>query len=257
MLTFKSWQSYFYFEQAVKNKNRYIFGPDIKGFLKTILETSKLRIEKIKKGSVLWRAQLGHDWEPHYEGCQHIDNLPCAFGPSRMKPQKTSATEGRLNPKGIPYLYLSTDMNTAMAEVKPWIGALVSIGQFKLLKNLKLINCTVKDRSGAYIYFNEPKPKKREAAVWGDMDKAFSKPIAFDENTADYVPTQIIAEFFKTNGFDGIAYRSSLGPGHNIMVFDLDVADLLNCSLYEAEKISFNFSQVSNTYFMSKYYKRK
>lgn len=126
-------------------------------------------------------------------------------------------------------------MNTAIAEVRPWIGSYISLAQFKLLKNVRLINCTSEDK-GTIIYIKEFEPEKRAIAVWRDIDKAFSMPVASNETTTDYVPTQIIAELFKNNGFDGIAYRSSLGEGHNITLFDLDAADLINCTLYEAKK---------------------
>ena len=255
MRTFKSWQSFYHFEQAVKRKNRYIYDSDVEDFLQTVLETSKSGIEEVKEGSMLWRSQLGHDWEPYYEGNEYIDDVPCAFGPERMKPLQNSASEGRANPKGIPCLYLSTDMNTAMAEVRPWVGSYISIAQFRLLKSVRLINCTSEDK-GAIIYFKEPEPKKREIAVWRDIDKAFFRPVTSNETNADYIPPQIIAELFKNNGFDGIAYRSSLGKGHNIVLFDLNAADLINCALHETKEISFNFSQVSNAYFISKYYKK-
>lgn len=251
MSIFKSWLSYHYFEQAVKRKNRYIYDSDVKDFLQTVLETSKSRIEEIKEESILWRSQLGYNWEPYYEGKEHVDDVPCAFVPERMKPLQNSASEGRANPKGIPYLYLSTDMNTAMAEVRPWIGSYISMAQFKLLKNVRLINCTSEDK-GTMIYLKEPEPEKREIVVWKDIDKAFSMPVTSNETTADYAPTQIIAELFKNNGFDGIAYRSSLGKGHNITLFDLNAAVPINCALYESKKVSFDFAQVSNRYFVSK-----
>lgn len=255
MRTFESWRSYSVFEQAVRKKNRFIYDSAIKDFLKTVLETSKSWVEEVKEGSMLWRSQLGHDWEPCYEGDEHIDGFPSPFNPKRMKPLNDSAFEGRANPKGIPYFYLSTDMNTAMAEVRPWVGSYISIAQFKLLRNVRLINCTSEDK-GAIIYFKEPEPKKREIAVWRDIDKAFSRPVTSNETNADYVSTQIIAELFKNNGFDGIAYRSSLGKGHNVVLFDLNAADLINCALHETKEISFNFSQVSNTCFISKCYKK-
>ena len=81
-------------------------------------------------------------------------------------------------------------------------------------------------------------------------------PVTSNETTADYAPTQIIAELFKNNGFDGIAYRSSLGKGHNIILFDLNAADPINYTLHEAKKVSFDFAQISNRYFISKYYKK-
>ena len=255
MKTFISWRSYYRFEQTIKRKNRYIHDSEAEGFLQTILETSKSRIEEVKKGSIVWRSQLGHDWKPYYEGKEHIDGFPCAFSPERMKPVQNSSSEGRANPKGIPYLYLSTDMNTAMAEVRPWIGSYISVAQFKLLKSVRLMNCTSDDK-GTMIYLKEPEPEKREVAIWKDIDKVFSMPVASNETIADYAPTQILAELFKNNGFDGIAYRSSLGKGHNIMLFDLDAADLINCTLYKAKKVSFGFTQTDDTYFISKYYEK-
>lgn len=249
MKTFISWRSYYRFEQIVKRKNRYIQDPEVKDFLQTILETSKSRVEEVKKGSVLWRSQLGHGWRPYYEGKEHIDDIPCAFIPQRMKPVQNASSEGRANPKGIPYLYLSTDMNTAMAEVRPWVGSYISVAQFKLLKSVRLMNCTSDDK-GTMIYLKEPEPGKREVAVWKDIDKAFSMPVTSDETTADYAPTQILAELFKNNGVDGIAYRSSLGKGHNRMLFDLEVAYPINCTLYGAKKVSFDFIQADSTYFI-------
>ncbi|GAH12524.1 unnamed protein product, partial [marine sediment metagenome] len=67
MKNFKSWQSYHYFEQAVKRKKRYFYDLDVKDFLQTVLETGKSREEILKDGSILWRSQLGNDWEPYYE----------------------------------------------------------------------------------------------------------------------------------------------------------------------------------------------
>ena len=256
MKIFKSWLSYSVFEEAVRKKNRFIHDSAIKDFLKTVLETGKSRVEEVKEGSVLWRSQLGHDWEPHYEGDEHIGDVPSPFFHKRMKPLNDSACEGRANPKGIPYLYLSTDMNTSMAEVRPWIASYISVGQFKLLRDVRLINCTIKNKTRRIFYLKEPPPQKREIAVWSDMDDAFSRPVTPNDSIADYVPTQIVAELFKNNGFDGIAYRSSLGKGHNIVLFDLNAADLINCALHETKEISFNFSRVSNTYFISKYYKK-
>ena len=99
MRIFKSWKSYYYFGQAVKRKNRYIYDSDVEDFLQPVLETSKSRIEEVKEGSILWRSQLGHDWKPYYEGKEHIDDFPCAFSLGRMKPVQNSSSEGRANPK--------------------------------------------------------------------------------------------------------------------------------------------------------------
>lgn len=54
-----------------------------------------------------------------------------------------------------------------------------------------------------------------------------------DEPITEYVPTQILAEAFRAHGYDGIVYRSLLGEGLYVALFDGSVAELINCGLYE------------------------
>lgn len=253
MPEFRSWNNYSEFAQSAKLKNRYIRDSSAEEFLNTVLATSKKRERKILKGNYMWRAQLGHHWEPIGVDEDHIDEELCPLPPERMKPLPNIATEGRANPKGIPYLYLSTEMETAMAEVRPWIGSLISVGQFMIMRDLIVIDCSAHKRDFTF-YFTEPDPETRERAVWSHIDNAFSIPISPTDHTAEYIPTQIIAELFKNNGADGIIYRSSLGNGLNVVLFDLAVAELVTCSLYEARKLSFDFKETANPYFVKKHY---
>ncbi len=251
MNEFKSWQDYWNFERIVKGKNRYFRNKDTERFLRTILSTSENRKLDLPKERYLWRAQLGHDWQPLYEGDEHIDYIPAPFPPSLMKPLIREAAEGRANPKGIPYLYLATTKETAMAEVRPWLGSLISIGQFKTERDMVLINCSVNHKR-TIIYLEEPASEEKEQAVWADIDRAFSKPITVNDRIADYVPTQIIAELFKNEGFDGISYKSMLGDGYNVALFDIDSATLVNCNLFEVKSLSFDFQQSANPYVVRK-----
>jgi hypothetical protein len=91
----------------------------------------------------------------------------------------------------------------------------------------------------------------REQVVWRDIDVAFSTPVAPGDDVADCAPTQVLAEFFREKGLGGVAYRSSLGPGHNLVVFDVNAADVVNCGLLEIECIKLSFSEVDNRYFMT------
>ena len=205
------------------------------------------RVEVLAKEQILWRAQLGCDWEPIYEEDEYIDDRPTPHPPKKMKPLSGRANEGRANPKGIPCLYLATNRDTALAEVRPWIGSYISVGQFKILQELRLVNCTT-DQNGFQFYLKEPSAEKREESVWMDIDQAFARPVSPSDDIADYVPTQIIAEFFKANNFDGVAYRSSLGEGHNVALFDLDMAKLVSCSLFQVKSIGFEFQESANPY---------
>lgn len=130
-----------------------------------------------------------------------------------------------------------------MSEVRPWVGSTITIGKFKTVKNLVLIDCNF-TYTGPRTFFSEPDSSIRKETVWFDIGEAFSIPITNSDNQAEYTPTQVIAELFKVNGFDGIKYRSTLGEGENIALFDIQNADLIDRFLSEARKITYKFSRV-------------
>jgi hypothetical protein len=165
-----------------------------------------------------------------------------------MKPLPHSAHEGRVNPKGIPCLYLATDKETAMAEVRPWIGSSVSAGPFRIARDLTVIDFSVGHDSKFEFYFDEPSPPEREKSVWAQVDRAFSEPASVEPDTANYVPTQVISEFFRKQGLDGVAYKSRLGNGFNIALFDLNAAVLVSCGLYPVKSLTFTFGEPENGY---------
>src|SRR5579864_3290413 len=119
MADFDSWNAYREFAHKVRRKARHVLDDESKRFLSGLLETSEKRRKLAKRGSALWRAQLGHGWRKQMidEATEFEVEIECAFDAERMTPLSDRATEGRVNPKGIPCLYLCTDMNTAMSEV--------------------------------------------------------------------------------------------------------------------------------------------
>jgi len=115
-----------------------------------------------------------------------------------------------------------------------------------------LVDCSVhhNKKQGFPIYLKEPEPSKREEAVWADVDRAFSEPVTPNDDVGDYVPTQILAELFKKNGYDGLIYKSNLAKGFNVAIFDLEVAELIKCSLFTVKQVNLTFSEASNPYFV-------
>jgi len=256
MAEFKSWASFSTFRAAIIQKHRFVRPPDVEDFLKAVLITSKARQKVIKADSLFWRAQIGCDSRPYYQDGECIDELPAPYPHARMKPLSGEATEGRINPKGIPYLYLATKRETALAEVRPWLGTLISVGQFKTLRELRVVNCSGNKKKRISIYLKEPEPLEREKAVWSDIDWAFSTPINPGDRTAEYAPTQVISDMFKANGFDGIVYGSALSDGHNVALFDVEAAEMINCFLFEVKDIKLAFSEAATPYCIKKHYEK-
>lgn len=253
MARFKSWRSFSDFEREVRRALRYVRTTEQEKFLRTVLETSQHRQVQLKAGHIFYRAQIGFEWREVDQDGDTFE-VQCALSPTRMKPLPDRASEGRANAKGIPCLYLATAEKTAILEVRPWIGSYVSVGQFKLMEDCTLIDCS-RNHDGFPFFFEEPKPLDREKAVWSQIDRAFAEPTSRQDDIADYAPTQIIAELFKRNGFDGVAYKSNFGEkGYNVALFDLDAADILNCILHKIDKVDVEYNQVDGPYFISKHY---
>ena len=251
MSEFKTWNGYRQFAAHVRRQSRFIRTPDDDAFLREVLRTSHTRIRELPAEFGLWRAQLGHRWRPMHQDHEYVDDVPAAYLPERMKPLQGRATEGRANPKGIPVLYLSTRRQTAMSEIRPWLGSLISCAHFKTTRPLKIVDFSVDHPERFVVFFTEPDPSTREEEVWLQLDRAFSAPTTSSDDTADYAPTQVIAELFKNEDYDGLAYKSAFGDdGYNIALFNLADAELTTCVLHQVKSLDFTFDQTDNPYWI-------
>ena len=246
---FDSWRSFWTFRQEAARQRRYIRTPEAERFLAVVRTTAQARVRDIPEGWIGWRAALDHGWR--YDA-QIDDEIPCAAKPERMRPWPDKATEGRVNAKGIPCLYLATERDTAMSEVRPWVGSLVSIARFQTIRPLKVVDCSLTWDSMA-IHMAEPAFLDRVKAVWSHIDNAFAEPTSRVDDVADYAPTQILAELFRDQGYDGVVYKSVFGEkGYNIALFDLNSAEMLTCGLFKVKKSAYEFSEQDNEYFIQK-----
>ncbi len=244
MAEFKSWRSFVQFDRMVKGRMRYIRTPEMESLLDTVRDTAEKRIEPLPIGSSLWRAQLGCNWQTRngkVVPAFHVGvSNSCPYEKDRMKPLRAHATEGRVNPKGIPCLYLARERATAIAEVRPWKGSYVSVALFNTRRELRIVNCVTRARSR--IYLQEPSAARREKAVWAHIDGSFARPVGHTDDAADYATTQIIAELFKERGYDGIEYSSSVRKeGHNVALFDCRAADAVDGQVFYVTQVQFRF----------------
>jgi len=154
-----------------------------------------------------------------------------------MIPDPKLTREGRANPAGAPVLYLASDRETAMSEVRPWVGVDVTVAEFALRHDLHVVDSTARS------------PEETEGsllevfATWPDLDRGFSRPVQRSEHSSDYAATQAIAELFRQLGFDGIQYRSSLGQGTNVVLFDLDAAEIRRGAVFTVRAVQFKFGR--------------
>lgn len=244
---FKSWNSFWSFSETVRHRARFIYDYNVRHFLSAVATTAERRVFELPQGKALWRAQVGHAWEDReQDNVNYLEPVP--FPSDRMKPLRGSAHEGRVNPRGIPCLYTASNKETAVAEVRPWLGALVSVAQLASVRPLRLVNCSEGHDDKFDLFIEEPSPEIREKAVWRAMGKEFSKPVGPDLAIAEYAPTQVLAEHFKTLGYDGVVYKSKLGSGINLVFFDLDALEIYDVRLYPVKTVTIEIGEIENSY---------
>jgi RES domain len=238
----------------VQSDFRYFRADDVEQILAEVLATSSPRRVRVARDWRFWRARLGAVWDENAVTAEADGLTICGANRphpiDQMKPMQGnwgSQAEGRANPRGISYLYLATNIHTALAEVRPWIGSHVSMGEFAVVRDLTLIDCS-KYHAGLSA-LADPSSASREDGLWSAIDRAFAKPVGRGDNPKDYIPTQILSEFFKSHGFDGIEYKSLLDDeGHNIALFRPNDAELRSCSLLEVSRQKFEFADKDCTY---------
>lgn len=241
MTTFSHSQAFLDFQNEVSLCNRYLRSAAGELFLRGVAETCKNRLRTVRAGETFWRAQVGHEWIVDSDRGRRIR------GPhpeTRMRPLHDRAYEGRVNPKGIPCLHLATTCDVAMSEVRPWLGSVVSAARFQLRREVTIVDCSVFHGSDV-PHIEAPTSEDIEKTVWAHIDHAFSRPVTRSDNTAEYAATQILAEVFRSEGYDGIIYKSAFSAdGYNIALFDLDCAQQTDSSIFEVSNAVFEFREL-------------
>lgn len=169
----------------------------------------------LNKDDVLYRSRIMSDGEPF--DCKEMG---C--------PPKEQAKSGRANPIGIPYLYLSDSAKTTYYEVRSLYLDRLSVGKFRILRDLKLVDFTYKidiyaKYTDSYMSLKEIVIQKK---IIEAISKDLSKPLRRFDSELEYVPTQMICEYCKNIVHaDGISFESSLYKnGKNYVLFDESTA---------------------------------
>lgn len=198
--------NWYYLEKLsniIKHESRFIIQEPYKTIIDSIVNMIHKQCKStIPADSTLYRARIN---KINFQKKKH-EKIP--FPPNEMgPPPHYLAISGRINPEGIPYLYCAEDLQTAGAELRPWKGSYLTIGEVNLKQNITIADLTVEVTENEWILF------------FDDFANMFSMqwPPEFKLN---YLVTQYFSEHFKSVGFRGIKYRSEFNVGgHNYSLF--------------------------------------
>lgn len=213
----------------LKYINRFNITDELSKFVdEFILKIEKQGIENIAAGKKYYRARI------------HGAGVSKKFEPNEIwAPPKGKSSPGRMNPGGISYLYLAESKETAIAEVRPWKGAEISVGNFTLKSEIKLLKLLAPTSE---VYSID------SANIASVIYRYFLAPISHHE-TEKYLASQFIVERIKNKypSVNGVRYRSvQHDDGYNVVIFN-DHEKILECTETTKEKIkSLSYELESN-----------
>lgn len=137
-------------------------------------------------------------------------------------PPPGSASSGRANPVGIPYLYVGSKPRTAITEVRPQPGETLTVAKFTIEPDAKVVDLR-SPRQFITPFLMED--IEDIAALRGHIDfferlgQELKTPIVPSAAAVDYIPSQYLCELIKKVGYDGVVYGSSVSSGVNLALF--------------------------------------
>lgn len=184
----------------------------------------------------LFRARLHQD-----------ENSEVFSGVNMMCPPKDKATSGRANPAGIPYLYLSKDIETTLYEIRAAYLDDVSIGIFKPLEGKEIVLVDFTEDINVYANVGNLNEYVKSVLLKLLISKDLSKPMRRYDSELEYIPTQFICEFIRYNAeVDGILFESSLYKGgKNVVLFDQNLVECVGVVKHGVNEIEIKSSEIS------------
>ena len=162
----------------------------------------------LKEGIPLYRAQLPRQDE-------RLPEDPLAVQDRLGPPPVRLAGHNRMSPAGISYLYVSDDEQTCIAEILPSVGSKVWLGHFDVVQDIEVIDLRKAPEVVALSIFDPEFDWRLQTAkeFLEDFIKEIARPPRSIDDPLHYIPTQIIAEYIRKCGAQGIVYQSSQHRG--------------------------------------------
>jgi RES domain len=187
-----------------------------------------LKIEPDEAPSIWYRARI------------QTEDMPFPIAKMGAPPSRT-ATHGRANPAGIPYLYLGSQPDTAIAEIRPHTGELVCVADFATPPDLRLVDLRHPRRVVSPFVLadaTDVAQMRSDLPFLERLGDELMRPVLPQAAAIDYTPSQYLCEFIKKRKYDGVLYRSSVSGGINLALFAPSRATAGTVVQYRVSRVS-------------------
>lgn len=156
-------------------------------------------------------------------------------------PPNRVASHGRANPPGIACLYLGSQTETAVSEIRPHTGEVACVADFTIPEDAVLVDLRDPRRSVSPFLLGDEEAigaLRSDAAFLERLGEELTRPVQIHGAPIDYVPSQYLCEFIKKRGYQGVLYNSSVSDGMNLALFNPKIARGGAVRQFEVTKVS-------------------
>jgi hypothetical protein len=143
-------------------------------------------------------------------------------------PPSDNGLAGRANRKNEPILYLASDEQTALAEVRAWKGMAVAVAKCEVKNRLLVVSLLHYELPQSPFFEELLQWKVQLAQLFDRLADELSRPVVAHEDEQVYFSTQYLADWARKAGYHGIEYPSAMGPGFNVVIFSPEDVKLLD-----------------------------
>lgn len=156
-------------------------------------------------------------------------------------PPKHKTSQGRVQPQGQAVLYTASDADTAIAETRPSVESLLTVGEFRQNggEHIRVLNLTRHQKFSECIGTSAIDYKKLNNILKSVYfsQREFSRQLHADQ-PGRYLDTIYISQLIREKGFDGVAYKSLLREGGvNYAFFTPEKLSCTETSVYKVTSV--------------------
>lgn len=196
-----------------------------------------------------------HAGQQHFRGRIGVHSRLCKIHPNQTEkafsylpfsgkdigsPPILHASEGRLNRTRVSVLYLASNQETAVAELRPHPGHLISTAAFRLERDIVVANFADQD---IRKFLNDKRLEDLRTIL--SVADILNVPVQ-PEHRFLYAATQLIADSVRAEGYDGLMFSSSVASGFNLVCFDPSVCTMVVSSeeIHEVRSLTYQLGSV-------------
>jgi RES domain len=201
------------------------------------------RLESLLSPLTVGVGEVPNTW---YRARIQVGDTPFPIGQMGAPPNRT-ASHGRANPAGIPYLYLASTQTTAISEIRPQTGEMACVADFTTRVDLKLVDLRNPRKMVSPFLLEDAADIERMRSDLPFLERLgdeLTRPVLPQAAATDYTPSQYLCEFIKKCGYEGVIYRSSVGEGINLALFAPALAESRTVTRYRVNRVSVNVEAV-------------